>query len=113
MNNPMWYRKAGDIGDSLVVEVDGVDTDNDGTDDLLGVIAVTGKVQYADGPPAPLTAVVTDPTAKLVTVQLSPWLDGVPAGRRLCWKFTLDVTFNGGVGPITWPEQGFAEIITE
>lgn len=94
---PLWKRHQGDEDDTLDVGVDGL-----APGDSLLVDAIHAEVALNLGTPVPLTAAVTDPVARTVHVQLSPWLDTAELGD---WRFVLKITFAGGKGPITWPEQ--------
>lgn len=96
---PRWRRVSGDVGDTLVAVLDGVDT-------LDGVTAVEGHVWRwvrDDGTPrVTLAAAVTNAAAREVTVQLGGVGGWLPTASPGSWLFELEVT-SGGVTR-TWPE---------
>ena len=101
-----WTKTAGDVGDTIVARIDGVDS-------LATVSAVDARVRRRDRTSAAvtLTAAVTDATAREVTVQLGSWLasTATPGVYELHYR----LTFAGGIGPVTWPEKDCDTITVE
>ena len=100
MTTPRWYRVVGDTNDTLVARLDGVA-------DLVGVTAIEAHVWRPGVAPTTLTAVVTDTTARTVTVSLSPWIVTAAATN---WNLEIQATFPGGVVR-SWPAERPGELI--
>lgn len=94
-----WIRHAGDVNDTLKIEVS-----KSLGDDLTAVTAVSGVLEDARGQLADvtLTAVVSDPTAREVTVSLGTWLTTTAIVDQQWWV-SLRITA-GAIGPVTFPE---------
>lgn len=89
-----WGRKQGDVNDTLVAEMVGiVDLDPQTVDSIEARVRRGSTV-------VDLAAAVTDPDARQVTVQLSPWLATAVLGR---WELTYRLIFVDG-SERTWPE---------
>lgn len=98
-----WHRRQGDEDDTIIVGVDGVL-------DLTAVTAVSAEIYYGSDPAVVLTAGVSNAATREVTVQLggaAGWLATAKEGR---WRLYLVFSF-GATGPITWPDEGYGEII--
>jgi hypothetical protein len=92
-----WNRVQGDVGDTIVVTLNGVA-------DLAAVTAVEAHV-WRGATVATLTAAVTDADELEVTVELGDdegWLATAAAGA---WRFETQATFADG-SILTWPSSG-------
>lgn len=92
-----WHRVQGDVGDTIVMRLDGVAT-------LDGVSSVVAHVKRTGSPSATLSAAVTDAAERLVIVQLGGvggWLADADVGT---WQLETEVTYlNGAV--LTWSQR--------
>lgn len=89
-----WNRDPGDVNDTIVVALSGIQ-------DLNDAISVLARVTLGDVEVV-LAAAVTDPIARQVTVQLGGvggWLPTATPGK---WSFRIEVTFIDA-SVITWP----------
>lgn len=90
----VWNRVQGDIDDTIVVTLNGIDN-------LAGVDTVEGHV-WRGTTTETLDAAVADSAARTVTVQLGDadgWLATATAGY---WRFEVQATFGDGT-VLTWP----------
>lgn len=94
-----WTRHAGDVNDTIEVEVSKALGE-----DLSAVTAVSCTVRHrVSGAETALSASVTDVTNRVVTVQLSTWLQStVAAGDEYFVSLALTTA---GTGPVTFPER--------
>lgn len=98
-----WRRKAGNVGDTIVARLDGIQ-------DLVLATGVVAKVSFNGGTPVVLAASVTDVVNRLITVQLGLAGGWLPTTTMVgCWALTYDVSF--GANLVTWPEAGPDEIV--
>lgn len=102
-NTPTWNRVQGDIGDTIVITLDGVA-------DLDGVTQVRGHVWRPNGTDKEiLSADVTDPTTRTVTVQLGDATGWLSDAAPTVWLFELETVWASGE-TLTWPEAAPAQI---
>lgn len=94
-----WYRVQGDVQDTLVARLDGVA-------DLVSVTGGEAHVSLCGEFDATLVLTVTDPFARTVMVQLSPWLNTAVPGA---WDLEFEIIF--GTMTLTWPAKGFDRIL--
>jgi hypothetical protein len=85
---------AGDVGDTRLITLDGID-------DLSTASSVEAHVWLPSGTKQTLTAAVTDPIERTVTVQLGLSGGWLPTATPGTWNFELEVTFPSAV--LTWP----------
>jgi len=95
-----FYRKQNDVGDTIVLNLLGVDS-------LITAVAVVGHVSFNGGTVTNLAGAVTDAVEREVTLQLTPWLATAVVGRH---DLDTQVTFGDG-SSITWPGKGRDAII--
>lgn len=94
-----WYRVQGDVQDTLVARLDGVV-------DLVSATGGEAHVSLCGESDTTLVLTVTDALARIVTVQLSPWLNtAVPGG----WDLEFEMLF--GAMTLTWPARGYDRIV--
>lgn len=100
----LWTRTAGDVGDTIIAELTGIDN-------LDNVTAVTASV-WDDQAAAPVTVAlsgaVTDSANRLVTITLGTWLQGLTLAARYALRIHL-VDATGG--NISWPESETPPVI--
>lgn len=90
----VWRKVQGDVKDKLIVVLDGVEN-------LTGATAVAYVWQNGVARTT-LTATITDPVARTVSVDLggaSGWLSAVAPGT---WLLEVEVTFTDAT-ILTWP----------
>jgi len=87
-----WRRVVGDTNDTIVATMNGVSS-------LAGVSSVEAHVSLNGANPATLTAVVTDSSARTVTVSLGSWITTATPGA---WALEFQLTTAGN--PLTIPE---------
>lgn len=91
--------KAGDVGDTRVVRLDGIAN--------LSTVASIVAFVRRNRTKATLTATVLDADARTITVNLGSWLAAGP--ERGEWDIEYQVTMaNGNV--ITWPNEDYDTI---
>lgn len=98
-NNATWTRHAGNVSDTIQVEV------SKALGDTLAVVAsVSATVRNrVTGAETALSAAVTDSTNRIVTVALGAWLQSTAqAGDE--FYVSLDITVSGGA-TMTFPEK--------
>lgn len=91
-----WNRVQGDVGDTIVVTLDGVAN-------LDGVDTVEGHVWRQNVAAVTLDAAVTDSATRRVTVELGDadgWLSDAAPGE---WLFETVATYLDG-SVLTWPQ---------
>jgi hypothetical protein len=94
-----WYRVQGDVQDTLMARLDGVV-------DLVSATGGEAHVSLCGELDTTLVLTVTDALARIVTVQLSPWLNSAVPGA---WDLEFQVNF--GAMALTWPSKGFDRIM--
>lgn len=95
MTQNLWKKVQGDINDTIVVRLGGVQ-------DLTGATFV-GETWLGNGDTVELDAEVTDADAREITVDLGDadgWLSDAAVGR---WLIQYEGTFGDG-SKITWPD---------
>ena len=95
-----YHRVRGDVNDSLVIELRGVDS-------LATVISVEAHVSYGGANPTTLPAAVESATLRTVRIDLSAWLPTATAGA---WDLETQPVFGDGSSP-TFPSKGTDKII--
>jgi hypothetical protein len=92
----MKYRPAvsGDVGDSRLVVLDGID-------DLTTVSSIEAHVWRRGMDPVTLTAAVTDAIARTVTVQLGTSGGWLPTAEPGMYNVEIEATLGSTV--LTWP----------
>ena len=90
-----WKRVQGDLKDTLTVTLDGVV-------DLASAVTVVAHVWRNGVAPITLTAAVTNPTTRLVTIQLGSTGGWLATAAPTTWWLEVQVTFTDGT-VLTWP----------
>lgn len=102
-NTPDWYRHAGDIGDTIVVDVSASLGET-----LAYIVSVTGVLtERITGAQVVLAAAVTDSTAREVTITLGTWLQNTAVAKT---DYLTELSIVSATATTTFPESPEARL---
>lgn len=90
-----WYRTQGDVKDTLVATIEGVNS-------LANLTAIEAHVWLFGQPNATLTVSVIDPVARTVRVDLGDVGGWLPTAAEGKWRLEYFMSFADG-SKLTWP----------